>query len=90
MTSKLKTGGAIAVLAIGLAAAPSVIAQDGSTNGGGMMGRDSMMGGGMMGMMNMMQQMSEMMETCNRMMQSMAPQRAPQPPREEKSPDQKR
>jgi Spy/CpxP family protein refolding chaperone len=89
MTSKLKIAGMVAMLTIGLATAPGAIAQDDSMKGGGMMGRDGMMGGGMMGTMNMMQQMSEMMNTCNKMMRSMTPQHAPQTPQEEKSPEKK-
>lgn len=76
---------ASAVIA-GLAVAPALYAHDSEESG------DSMMGSGMMGqggMMNMMGQMSEMMEGCNRMMQSMSHDGSERPNEQwrEKSPD---
>ena len=58
----------VSALGAGLAAAPAIYAHDsgesdGSMMGGGMMGKDGMMG--------MMEQMSSMMESCNEMMQAM-------------------
>lgn len=56
----------------GLAAAPALYAHDSKESGDSMMSPGMMGQGGMMGMINMMGQMSEMMEGCNRMMQSMS------------------
>ena len=82
MRKHLKTTFAIAALAIGLLATATVMAHESESPknsmmgqgmmgqgmmGQGMMGQNQMMGGGMM---NMMGQMSQMMETCNEMMQS--------------------
>lgn len=71
---------ASAVIA-GLAVAPALYAHEES--------RDSMMGSGMMGQGSMMGQMSEMMEGCNRMMQSMNHGGSGRPNKQwrEKSPD---
>jgi hypothetical protein len=81
---------ASAVIA-GLAVAPALYAHDSEESGGSMMGSGMMGQGGMMGMMNMMGQMSEMMEGCNRMMQSMSHDgsRRPNEQWREKSPDNK-
>ncbi len=62
---------ASAVIA-GLAVAPALYAHDSEESGDSMMSPGMLGQGDMMGMMNMMGQMSEMMEGCNRMMQSMS------------------
>lgn len=73
---------ASAVIA-GLAVAPALYAHDSEESG------FSMMGSGMMGQGGMMGQMSEMMEGCNRMMQSMSHDGSERPNEQwrEKSPD---
>ncbi len=86
MRKSLKALFVASAFVAGIAAAPTLYAHDsqasqGSTMGLGMMGGGSMMGGG--NMMNMMSQMSEMMETCNKMMQDMTQrhQEGPKEPR---------
>ncbi len=68
----LKTTFAIAALASGLLATATVMAHESGSPKSGIMGQGMMDQGQMMGsgMMNMMGQMSQMMETCNEMMQS--------------------
>lgn len=68
-----------AIVAAGIAVAPTIYAQTNQELSGSMMGR-GMMGdknvkneGGMMGMMNMMQQMSQMMDQCSNMMSDNRP-----------------
>ncbi len=72
MRKHLKTTFAIAALASGLLATATVMAHESGSRKSGMMGQGMMDQGQMMGsgMMNMMGQMSQMMETCNEMMQS--------------------
>ncbi|WP_230534596.1 hypothetical protein [Microvirga roseola] len=80
-----KTSFAAVAVAAGLIAAPALYAQgapSGNTNSmpgtmdhGAMMGSGGMMGGDMGSMM-------QMMENCNRMMQAMNDQNAPNPSRE--------
>ena len=72
--------GALAIIAIGLAAAPAVFAQNESgqvpqveTPAAKPGDMEGMMGGDMSGMMNMMTQMNEMMSACTKMMQAMTP-----------------
>lgn len=68
MRKSIKAFAITSTVIAGLLAAPALYAHDSKESD------DSMMGSGMMGqggMMNMMGQMSEMMEGCNRMMQSM-------------------
>ncbi len=72
MRKHLKTTFAIAALASGLLATATVLAhesgsQKSSMMGQGMMDKSQMMGSGMMNMMGLM---SQMMKTCNEMMQS--------------------
>ena len=82
MKLNMKTLAVASALVIGLGAAPLVYAHDtggsqGSMMGQGMMGQGGMMQGGQGGqmgqggMMNMMGQVSQMMATCNQMMQKM-------------------
>ncbi len=91
MRKSLKTLIVASVLAAGVAVAPTLSAHEtqnpqGPTMGQGMMGHGGMMGpGGMMGhggMTNMMGQMSQMMETCNKLMQGAVEKRdqAPEAP----------
>jgi hypothetical protein len=61
----IKTLAVTSTVVAGLAAAPALYAHDSDGRG------SSMMGPGMMGQGGMMGQMSEMMEGCNKMMQSM-------------------
>lgn len=68
MRNPIKALAVTSAVVAGLAIAPALYAHDSSESGGSMMG-SGMMGQG--GMMNMMGQMSEMMEGCNKMMQSM-------------------
>ncbi len=88
MLKSLKTLVVAFALAVGIATAPAPYAQDSLGSQGPMMGGPgSMMGGGnMMGMMNMMGQMSEMMERCNKMMQSMGLERPSDQWRTDKGP----
>ena len=69
MTMRLKILAFLTALAVGLAAAPALYADDSAKPGGSMMGPGTM-GPGMMGggMMNMMGQMGQMMEHCTQMM----------------------
>lgn len=73
------------------AQAPGAQGSGGMMQGGqgGMMqgGQGDMMGQG--GMMNMMQQMSQMMESCNQMMQGMAQHHDRETPKGEKTPEKK-
>ena len=82
MKLDMKTLAVASALVIGLGGAPLVFAHgtggsQGSMMGQGMMGQGGMMQGGeggqmgQGGMMNMMGQMSQMMATCNQMMQKM-------------------
>lgn len=68
MLKSIKALAVTSAVIAGLVAAPALYAHDSKESGGSMMG-SGMMGQG--GMMNMMGQMSEMMEGCNKMMQSM-------------------
>jgi Spy/CpxP family protein refolding chaperone len=61
------------VLTTGLVVASALYAQDNRGSPDSMMGRDGMMGGGMMGMMDMMKQMNQMMDSCNKMMGARRP-----------------
>lgn len=83
MNSISRTVG-LAIMAIGLAGAPAVFAQEGASQAPQTETpaakpddmQDMMQGGdtsGMMGMMNMMTQMNEMMGACTKMMQAMTP-----------------
>ncbi|MBI1260621.1 MAG: hypothetical protein GC184_02745 [Rhizobiales bacterium] len=63
MRKSIKALAITTTIIAGLAAAPALYAHDSKESD------DSMMGSGMM---NMMGEMSEMMEGCNRMMQSMS------------------
>lgn len=65
MRKSIKALAIASAIIAGLAAAPALYAHDSEESGGSMMGSGMMGQGGMMGMM------SEMMEGCNRMMQSM-------------------
>ncbi len=65
MRKSIKALAVTSAVVAGLAAAPALYAHDSKESGG------SMMGSGMMGQGGMMGQMSEMMEGCNKMMQSM-------------------
>lgn len=87
MSNRLKIAFLAVALAAGAAIGPAAYADathhSGSTEGtapqGEMMGPDMMPDGDMMGMMNMMKEMTQMMETCNKMMQSaMQPPNQPQ------------
>ncbi len=76
MRKSLKALIVASALAAGVAAAPALQAHEVQNPQGPTMGHGAMMGhGGMMnmmghgGMMNMMGQMSQMAETCNKMMQ---------------------
>ena len=74
MRKPTKTLMTVSLLAVGIAAAPPLYADDsGSPEGqGGTMMTPEMMGPGMMdhgGMMPMMEQMSDMMDHCSQMMQ---------------------
>lgn len=97
MHMNLKTLFSAAVAVAVLAGSPALYAyaQAPSTQGsgnmmqggqGGMMqnSQSDMMGQG--GMMNMMQQMSQMMESCNKMMQGMAQHHDRETPKSEKTP----
>ncbi len=85
----LKTLGILSALVAGIAAAPALYGHEsqnpqGSMMGPGMMERGTMMDrGNMMGMMNMMGQMNHMMENCNKMMQAMIDERAPDRPNDQ-------
>jgi hypothetical protein len=68
MFSSLKFLGFAVTVAVGLAFTPQIFAADTSQSPGSNMGTGMMEQGGMM---NMMQQMSQMMESCNKMMQNM-------------------
>src|SRR3546814_15370118 len=68
MRKSMKTLAVASALIAGLAAAPALYAHDSEGSGGSKMGSGMMGQGGMMGMMG---QTSEMMENCNKMMQSM-------------------
>lgn len=68
MRRSIKALAVTSAVIAGLAAAPALYAHDSKESGTSMMG-SGMMGQG--GMMNMMGQMSEMMEGCKKMMQSM-------------------
>ena len=75
MISKARTA-ALAIVAIGLAGAPVVFAQDQTDEAPAMNQEDMkgmMQGGEMGGMMGMMSQMGEMMSACTKMMQAMTP-----------------
>ncbi len=85
MRKSIKALAIASAIIASLAAAPALYAHDSEESG------DSMMGSGMMGqggMMNMMGRMNEMMETCNKMMQSMSHDGSGQPNEQwrEKSP----
>jgi hypothetical protein len=68
---------AFAIIAIGLAGVPAVLAQHQQAPEAEAPAakpddmQDMMQGGDMMGMMNMMKQMNEMMGACTKMMQAM-------------------
>ena len=85
--------GAAAIVTV-LASGPTVYAAEtqNQQGSGGMMqgGQGGMMQGGQGGMMNMMGQMSQMMETCNKMMQGMAQHHAPETQKDEPTPEKKR
>lgn len=68
MRNPIKALAVTSAVVAGLAITPSLYAHESSKSGGSMMGSGMMGQGGMMGMMG---QMSEMMEGCNKMMQSM-------------------
>lgn len=68
MRRSIKVLAVTSAVIAGLAAAPALYAHDSKESGGSMMGPGMM---GQDGMMDMMGQMSEMMEGCNKMMQSM-------------------
>ncbi|ATU94480.1 hypothetical protein [Phyllobacterium zundukense] len=68
MYRSLKFLGLAATIGAGLALASPIVAADDNQSPGSNMGSGMMEHGGMM---NMMQQMSQMMESCNKMMQSM-------------------
>ena len=70
MRKSLKALLVATALTAGIAAAPTLYAHDSESAQGSMMGQGGMMGQGMMGQ-GMMGQMSQMMESCNEMMQSM-------------------
>ena len=84
MRKSIKALAITSTVIAGLAVAPALYAHDSEESGDAMMGQ-----GSMMGMMNMMGQMSEMMEGCNRMMQSMSHDGSGRPNEQwrEKSPD---
>ncbi len=100
MYMNLKTLFSTVAIAVVLAGVPALYAyaQTPSAQGsgsmmqggqGGMMqnGQGDMMGQG--GMMNMMQQMSQMMETCNKMMQGMAQHHDREAPKDGTTPEKK-
>src|SRR3546814_6004 len=90
MRRNLKTLLSTAAVVAALAGGPAVYAYAETPNqeGSGRMMQDGQGGmmeggqGGMMGTMNMMQQMSQMMETCNNMMQGMSQHHEPEGPKE--------
>ncbi|MFC4350878.1 hypothetical protein ACFOW6_04900 [Fodinicurvata halophila] len=71
MRNSIKALAVTSAVIASLAAAPALYAEGSKESGssGRMMGQGGMMNQG--GMMGMMGQMSEMMENCNKMMQSM-------------------
>lgn len=90
MRTNIKTLLSTAAVVGALAVGPAVYAYAETPNQGGsgrMMqdGRGGMMGQG--STMNMMQQMSQMMETCNNMMQDMSQHHEPAAPKEGVVPD---
>jgi len=92
MRTKSKTFLSTAAIVAALAGGPALYAYADTPNqegSGGMMqgGQGGMMGQG--GIMNMMGQMSQMMETCNNMMQGMAKHHEPKAPKEETTPEKK-
>ncbi len=70
MLKTLKTLTLTAMIGGGLAVVSPLLADDAQHPSGAMKGDDMMGGGDMKGMTNMMMQMSQMMESCNKMMQS--------------------
>lgn len=88
MRKSFKAFAVASAILTGLAFASALHAHESQEPGSSMMGSNKM---GQDSMMNMMGQMSEMMEGCNRMMQSMSQEGSERPNEQwrEKSPDTK-
>ena len=83
MHKSLKTLGVVSALLAGIVAAPALYAHGSQSSQGSMMGPGMMGGGSMMGMMNMMGQMNQLMENCDKMMQAMIDEHAPERPNDQ-------